>query len=59
MDIRFDMVDTYKNTIPLEKANEVLRKRNQLVMIGFDILQIPKFTQKCDMILKYLSEVSP
>ncbi len=42
-DIQFDKVATYEKTIPLESANEVLRKNNKLVVIGFDILQVPRY----------------
>ena len=42
-DIKFGEVATFKKTMPLEKANEVLRTSNRLVVIGFDVLQIPRY----------------
>ena len=43
MEINFDKVATYEKTIPLEKTNEILKKNNKLVVIGFDVLQIPRY----------------
>ncbi len=43
MDISFDEVEAYEKLIPLEKANEVLRNNKKLVVIGFDVLQIPRY----------------
>jgi hypothetical protein len=30
-------------TDSLEKANEILRKNHALVVIGFDVLQVPRY----------------
>lgn len=33
----------YEERIPYERANEVLQKHTKLVVIGFDVLQIPRY----------------
>ncbi len=33
----------YGNRVPLEEANEVLQENRELVLIGFDVLQVPRY----------------
>ncbi len=41
--IEFKSVPIYKENIPLQKANDILLKNKTLVIIGFDVLQLPKY----------------
>jgi hypothetical protein len=41
--IKFEEVPIYEESIPFESANEVLQKNNKLVVIGFDVLQVPRY----------------
>ena len=45
---RLDSIDineapVYRNTIPLEYANQVFQKNDRLVVIGFNVLQVPNY----------------
>lgn len=40
--IKSDKINTYIADIPVEKVNSILHKNQQLVVIGFDVLQIPR-----------------
>lgn len=41
--IQFEEVPVYENDIPIESANDVLKKNRELTVIGFDILQVPRY----------------
>jgi hypothetical protein len=41
-DLPFESVPI-SNKIPLEKANEILQNHGELVIIGFDVLQLPRY----------------
>ena len=38
-----DEIPVYENNLPVETANQMLWKNGKLVIIGFDILQIPRY----------------
>jgi hypothetical protein len=42
-EIQFDAVPVYENDIPIESANDILKKNGELTVIGFDILQVPRY----------------
>lgn len=50
--IKLEKVPIYEESIPLESANEVLQKNNKLVVIGFDVLQVPRYK----IVYEYSSE---
>ena len=50
--LEIEKVPVYEEDFPLENANEVLQRNNELVVIGFDVLQIPRYK----IVYKYSSE---
>ena len=42
-DIETENVPVYENDIPIARATEILQKNGKLVVIGFDILQVPRY----------------
>jgi hypothetical protein len=41
--IKIEEVPAYENDIPIESAQEILQNNGKLVVIGFDILQVPRY----------------
>jgi len=41
-EIKIEPVAVSRGEIPLEQANNILRKNRTLTVIGFDVLQIPR-----------------
>jgi len=41
--LEIEEVLVYKDEIPLETINEFLQKNNRLFLLGFDVLQIPRY----------------
>lgn len=41
--IKIELAPVYEGKIPLALANEVLQNNRELVIIGFDVLQIPRY----------------
>ena len=41
--LKIEQVPVYEKTIPIENANVLLKKKSKLVVIGFDVLQIPRY----------------
>ena len=41
--LKIEEVPVYTKNIPLENANELLKTNSTLVVIGFDVLQIPRY----------------
>jgi hypothetical protein len=42
-DIKIEEVSAYENDIPIARAKEILQNNGKLVVIGFDILQVPRY----------------
>lgn len=40
---KIDEVPVYENGLPIETANQMLRSYRKLMIVGFDILQIPRY----------------
>lgn len=41
--VQIDPVPVYKGEMPLKLLNEVLQNQRELVVVGFDVLQIPRY----------------
>lgn len=41
--LKIEKVPVYEKTIPNEKAKVLLKRKSKLVVIGFDVLQIPRY----------------
>jgi hypothetical protein len=41
--IKIKSVHIFKNNLPLKELNAALKKSRKLVLVGFDILQVPKY----------------
>ena len=41
--VKIDEIPVYENNFPVETANQLLQKNGKLEIIGFDILQIPRY----------------
>ena len=41
--INYDVVPVYENNIPIESLNDILIKNGELTIIGFDVLQVPRY----------------
>jgi hypothetical protein len=41
--LKIEEVPVYTKNSPLENANELLKENSKLVVIGFDVLQIPRY----------------
>ena len=41
--LKTDEVPVYENSFPVESISQILKKNGKLVIIGFDILQVPKY----------------
>jgi hypothetical protein len=41
--VKIESVPVFKGVLPLKLANEVLQNNRELVVIGFDVLQIPRY----------------
>lgn len=42
-DINIEEVPVYENDLPIARAQEILQNNGKLVVIGFDILQVPRY----------------
>jgi hypothetical protein len=40
---QFDKVSVFENEIPIESAGEILKNNSKLVVVGFDVLHVPRY----------------